>query len=124
MHKRILANEVERPTNHRDISPANSAYQKSWNHANHGNIVVCVIVNCCPLLQKMERLYDLLIHMRGFNLKMVIRKVSNWPYTAMTNLMENALVLDLCMAQNILSLLGQSLDWIVGPEYSFSVFLT
>ena len=42
----------------------------------------------------------------------------------MTNLMENALVLDLCMAQNILSLLGQSLDWIVGPEYSFSVFLT
>ena len=52
LHKRILANEVERPTNHRDISPANSAYWKSWNHANPGNIFFCVIVNCCPLLQK------------------------------------------------------------------------
>ena len=40
---------------------------------------------------------------------MVIRKVSNCPNTAMTNLMKNALVLDLCMAQNILSLLGQSM---------------
>ena len=43
----------------------------------------------------MERLYDLLIHIKGFDLKEVIRIVSNCPNTAMTTLMKNALVLDL-----------------------------
>ena len=66
LHKRILANEVERPTNHRDISPANSAYWKSWNDANPGNIVVCVIVNCCPpLLQKYGKIIWILNTYKG-----------------------------------------------------------
>ena len=41
-------------------------------------------------------------------MKEVIRIVSNCPNTAMTTLMKNALALNLCMAQNILSLVDQS----------------